>query len=99
MASYELSRHMLRACRALSKLIALNKIPDWVWKSETAFDGGEWSGPALGKVQEQIDDKATATVAIQFGYMPNQLSISFAYYTYTELDMWYASQPSLGNYR
>lgn len=99
MASYDLSRHMLRACRALAKLIALNTIPDWIWKSETAFDGGEWSGPALAKVQEQLNDKATTTVAMQFGYMPSQLSKAFTYYTNEEVYMWMESKPSLGCYR
>ncbi len=84
MASYELTRHRLRACRALAKLIDLNSIPDWVWISETAFDAGEWSAPILADLQQEIETDATATVAIRFGYLPITLATAFTYYLNTE---------------
>ena len=99
MAHYDLSRHALRACRALAKLIDLNSIPDWVYVAETSYDAGEWSGPALAEVQQEIETEATELVAIRFGYLPKQLGIAFTYYQHTEFDMWRQSFPTLGDYQ
>ncbi len=98
MASYELSRHALRACRAANRLIADKSITDEQWNAETAFDGGEWSAPAMGEWQCNMEHAVIGYVAIRFGYMPSQLATFIMYYDGTQQDMWRESFPHLGDY-
>lgn len=98
MASYELSQHALRACRAVNRLIADKTISDEQWNAETAFDGGEWSAPALDDMHIEMEHDTIAYVAIRFGYMPSQLAHFVMYYDGEQENMWRESYPSLGEY-
>ena len=99
MASYELSHHALRACRAANRLIADKSITDEQWNAETAFDSGEWSEAALCDMHVQMEHDTISYVAIRFGYMPSQLAHFVMYYDSTQSDMWFKSFPSLGEYK
>lgn len=98
MAHYELTRHALRACRAANRLIAAKSISDEEWNANTAFDGGEWSAPAMGEWQCKMEHETIEYVAIRFGYMPMQLATFIMYYDGTQENMWRDSFPSLGEY-
>lgn len=99
MASYELSQHALRACRAANRLIADKSITDEQWNAETAFDSGEWSEAALCDMHVQMEHDTISYVAIRFGYMPSQLAHFVMYYDGTQEDMWRESFPTLGEYK
>jgi hypothetical protein len=40
------------------------------------FDGGEWSGPAWGRIWEEQEDRVRKLVAERFGITPQQLEQS-----------------------
>jgi hypothetical protein len=86
-----LTKHALRACRAVARLIRDNSITDIEWQANSAFDGGEWSQPAMARHQEQMETRMIETVALRFGYMPSELEKMYFVYVNTESDLWFAA--------
>lgn len=77
---YQLSAHQIRACRAVNRLISQNAITDEDYTREAAFDGGEWSGPALDDYQQEIEDTAIRLVGQRFDLNHIILATAVMYY-------------------
>lgn len=75
----DLTRNEIRAARALDRLLNDYLTSDEDYHREAAFDGGEWSGPALAAFDEAETDRLTHMCAERHGLTHAEMDHAIGY--------------------